>query len=366
MHSLEGRIHAEALIAAQDNEELGRALASASRQLVGTSSFCLLPFGRNISSTLDATLFHERYSASHMQNALSVWFPATEREFGIAGKPATERLFDLRHRVVDLNALLGPEGLERTTTFNEFWRPCHIERQLFAPLKDARALGYMCFGRSATEPDFGSRQRRWADWLSRHALHALKRLAATSEQCGLLLDALRAMPVSCALFDSGGRVAWLSSEAERSLKLPVIGASMTRLVRHSPTLMAWRDAVRDALATGQTLSEMDGLVLQRIECEGAVFLLVTEKSEELRGNHGADNCIRSWRLTSREREVLDQIVNGRCNKEIARELGCSSRTVEVHVSSVLMKSGCTSRVELVAQFWRSFRIASCKALGSTS
>jgi DNA-binding NarL/FixJ family response regulator len=52
------------------------------------------------------------------------------------------------------------------------------------------------------------------------------------------------------------------------------------------------------------------------------------------------------KLTSREREVLAHIVAGRTYGEIARELVLSEKTVSVHVSNMLHKTGAANRVEL--------------------
>ena len=54
------------------------------------------------------------------------------------------------------------------------------------------------------------------------------------------------------------------------------------------------------------------------------------------------------RLTPREREVLDRVVAGKHNREIASELAISVRTVEVHKARVLAKMG----VERVADLLR--------------
>jgi FixJ family two-component response regulator len=51
-------------------------------------------------------------------------------------------------------------------------------------------------------------------------------------------------------------------------------------------------------------------------------------------------------LTEREREVLAFAIAGQPNKEIARRLGISHRTVEVHRSSILSKTGTTTLLEL--------------------
>ena len=52
-------------------------------------------------------------------------------------------------------------------------------------------------------------------------------------------------------------------------------------------------------------------------------------------------------LTPREREVMDLVVSGHHNREIAESLGISSRTVEVHKSRVLQKLGVDSIAQLI-------------------
>ncbi|MGD0066557.1 MAG: response regulator transcription factor [Streptosporangiaceae bacterium] len=50
-------------------------------------------------------------------------------------------------------------------------------------------------------------------------------------------------------------------------------------------------------------------------------------------------------LTTREREVLAQLATGRSNREIARALRVSEKTVKAHVSSVLAKLGVADRTQ---------------------
>lgn len=52
-------------------------------------------------------------------------------------------------------------------------------------------------------------------------------------------------------------------------------------------------------------------------------------------------------LTAREREVLEQAVKGLHAKEIARALGISARTVEVHKTRLMAKLGVRNVAELV-------------------
>ena len=50
-------------------------------------------------------------------------------------------------------------------------------------------------------------------------------------------------------------------------------------------------------------------------------------------------------LTARERDVLAEITQGRSNREIARSLSLSEKTVKTHVSNVLMKLGVADRTQ---------------------
>jgi len=52
-------------------------------------------------------------------------------------------------------------------------------------------------------------------------------------------------------------------------------------------------------------------------------------------------------LTQRERDVLTQIIKGRSNKEAARELRISYRTVEVHRARIMDKVGARNTADLM-------------------
>ena len=62
-------------------------------------------------------------------------------------------------------------------------------------------------------------------------------------------------------------------------------------------------------------------------------------------DHGRSRTARLDQLTSREREVLALIAQGRANKRIALELGISEKTVKNHVGHVLAKLGVTDRTQ---------------------
>ena len=55
-------------------------------------------------------------------------------------------------------------------------------------------------------------------------------------------------------------------------------------------------------------------------------------------------------LSVREREVLQLVLAGRSNREVAVELCVSESTVKYHVRNVLRKTGNHSRKELLAAY----------------
>jgi DNA-binding NarL/FixJ family response regulator len=58
-----------------------------------------------------------------------------------------------------------------------------------------------------------------------------------------------------------------------------------------------------------------------------------------------------WKLSTRQRQVLELLALGESNKAIAQTLGVAEVTVEAHVTSLLRKSGADSRTSLAVRIW---------------
>ncbi|KAI5912559.1 response regulator transcription factor [Thauera sp. 2A1] len=86
--------------------------------------------------------------------------------------------------------------------------------------------------------------------------------------------------------------------------------------------------------------------------ERDMLRLIEQCLAQERANRGkrmleAETARRLEHLTQREREVLDLIIAGKLNKQIADVLGISIKTVEVHRARVMEKMGANSLAELV-------------------
>ncbi len=61
----------------------------------------------------------------------------------------------------------------------------------------------------------------------------------------------------------------------------------------------------------------------------------------------SEGFLTDYRISGREREVLEKLIQGKPNKAIADELFISIRTVEAHVYNIYRKCGVSNKVELI-------------------
>ncbi|MFD8272494.1 response regulator [Streptomyces flaveolus] len=139
------------------------------------------------------------------------------------------------------------------------------------------------------------------------------------------VDALRRLRE----LDNPARVLIVTSFTEQRTVVPALRAGAAGYV--------YKDVDPDALA-GAIRSVHAGHILLQPEIAGALL------SQEESGGQG-----RGGSLTEREREVLGLIADGRSNREIARALVLSEKTVKTHVSNILMKLDLADRTQ--AALW---------------
>jgi DNA-binding NarL/FixJ family response regulator len=122
---------------------------------------------------------------------------------------------------------------------------------------------------------------------------------------------------------------------------PLRAAGLRVLVLTSATEPAAAAAAVRAGAAGVVYKDIDPAALVRAirsVHDGNVLLAPEAVGSLIRGS-------RADTLTAREREVLAGIADGKSNREIARLLRVSEKTVKAHVSAVLAKLGVQDRTQ---------------------
>lgn len=339
--------YADGLDSANTLSELRDAVVDTVRSVIDTNGVCFVPCVPGMAFGEHGAFSHDEFSHDLMRERALAMAPATERfSGGLAALLAEGR------QTVDMNALLGPRGLERSELFNEYWRPNRLERQLVALFGFGdQPLGVLGVSRSARQAAFRPSELARLHGIRSRIRNPLQRLIqAKQEQCGPLPLAIAAgLPEPSALFDARGQLLWASAAAEREfgLRRMEVGWSVPH---NSPGVSEWRNAALQAIARGRAMAQSGDASVQRIEISpGVPVALITRRGRRDTIAERVFVATKEHRLTPRESEVLLRLASGLSNKEIANDLACSWRTVEVHVSNVLKKCGCTSRTELVAK-----------------
>lgn len=128
----------------------------------------------------------------------------------------------------------------------------------------------------------------------------------------------------------------LQQLAQRGCRLPVV--FMSGLASVTAAVKAIQLGSIDFLEKPFEMAQMVDAVQKALE--------IDRKRRE--AGNGREELLRRFAaLTPRETEVMEQIVQGAANKEVAARLGLSPKTVEVHRANVMRKTRANSLAELV-------------------
>lgn len=189
------------------------------------------------------------------------------------------------------------------------------------------------------------------------AAQRLSDLAAEATAAGLYAATRTALTLAVRAGHAGSarRLVELTAEAD--------GPTTKILQRYSRAVMS---GGADALLDAAAYARREGFYLMAVNCvEQAVMVLDADASRTHRNAAqmllqqfrtlldgpfvlGCYESSRMGRLTSREREIVDLAQRGQSNREIARNLSLSARTVEGHLYRIFAKLGVNSRAELLA------------------
>jgi DNA-binding CsgD family transcriptional regulator len=276
---------------------------------------------------------------SHDTGTWRSWQRDTEitaelRDWGFVNRAACLRLAGYLSRTLELfGGRVGP--LEHLECRAQGAPACLFRTHLELPADEPRP------GQRPTRADLSAVARELAQYPNRKAL------------ADALVTLLRSM-FGCTWMelwaaDPGGRMQLLSLSGERGqgdtrhFVLETAGLTVGQLALELPD-------TAEARGVEELLRELVPWI--------AVALQVANSGAAQPEPGGESELARRLRrarevcqLTRRQVEVLEPVVLGKTNKEIATALGLSEGTVEVHVTNLLRKLGTSNRAGLVALFW---------------
>src|ERR1051326_1937728 len=140
------------------------------------------------------------------------------------------------------------------------------------------------------------------------------------------------------------------------------GYALARNLRSNPrtrlipiVFLTAKDDLADRIIGFRT--GVDAYITKPFESEELVAIIknILERAHRTHSNRARlfgehddsqDDLVRDEELTDAEWRVAEAVARGLTNKEIARELNLSLRTIEGHISRILDKKGLSNRVEL--------------------
>lgn len=178
-----------------------------------------------------------------------------------------------------------------------------------------------------------------------------------------------AIPAACLLCDTKGNILMSNASAESLLQLNAASLEQKNILELIPDLQLPKidnNTSTSAHHTHATIifhgnPQYISLQWAFIHDKTNHYLVMTISNDRRRqAEHALQNILHSTlpaaeefndqlklaALTEREREVMSLAVAGYHNKEIARALGISHRTVEIHKSRIMHKTGASNLLDL--------------------
>ncbi len=191
-----------------------------------------------------------------------------------------------------------------------------------------------------------------------------------------------AYPTASLLCDSQGDILMANQAAQHLMQYKALELNNKNVLSFFPDLKfsdkSSTTSISALIPHGVTVAHSHPLYVH-VECTAindaaSTYWLITLLSDRRRqAEHALQNilqaalpCSQDYQeqtklasLTEREREVMSLAVAGYHNKEIARALGISHRTVEIHKSRIMHKTGASNLLELA-------RMASASQVAASS
>lgn len=273
--------------------------------------------------------------------------PIYLREY-VAECPLHALKSEVRGAVVPTTALYGYDRLVHTRVHAELWHPHGLDHHVALRFDDPSLGGLgVVINRAHPQGEFDADELRGLSTLVAPIAGALRR-AVHLEQLEARVDALTAL---------------LALPGERTATAATIVLDADGLVLHvqaapeaAPAVAAVLDAAHPVRAAARALLRPAGaapspehtIELGARGCWRA-SVHVLEASVACPLAVVTVHAAARWSLSRAERVVLDELVAGKSNAQIAQELFISAETVRTHLTRIYKKLGVRSRLEAVVK-----------------
>ncbi len=282
-------------------------------------------------------------------------------------------------RAYKLSDFLSRAEFLRLGLYNEVYRHYGVEDQMAVALPAPREL-MVTLVLSRPRRTFGERDRLVLNLLRPHLIQAYRNAEAVTELKAELAGSrlgLEATRQAVVALGPGGRVRWLTPAA-RTILEEFFASWRRRPLRLPEELSGWlslgnagagdgsADADDAPAAREPFVAEYNGRrLVARLVSSPTVeeWLLVLRVAGNWGGEGGAretDPTHHVPRLPPRVRRVLDRLVLGDSEKEVAARLGLSRHTVHQYVKLLYRRLDVSSRGELMARFVAGARLDQSK------
>lgn len=152
-------------------------------------------------------------------------------------------------------------------------------------------------------------------------------------------------------------VAMFSGLEDRELVFEALRLGAMGFIPKSVSRQAFVEALRDVLS-GRPYLPASAIGV------GAARAVEARAGSEAGGGMRSVSRPEQLGLTPREFQVLRWLVQGKCNKEIARRLGIEEQTVKNHLRPIFQKFGVARRAELVVRVFERGIVLGAPELGN--
>jgi DNA-binding CsgD family transcriptional regulator len=346
---------AERLAAAPSLRAIGEILADACERAVPFNNFGITVFEPRVSQEPFLFVRSAEFAPDWMSRKFAEILLAIERDLGGLKAALNER------RAYDGFEKFPMPTIKDTELVREHWHVIRCHQQLVAPLWHGGVpVGYFAMSRSRREPRLTPADLQYFEELRVQAERGLAGIASLGPgELTPTIDLLsQAFPYPAFLFDTQGRLRWMSDEG--AVRLGVVAAKLGagRMVRGNAALEGLsRRASALAQAPGADieaglrsegiLRRSERLAVRRFGENGGQLLLLalTPAMAGLPDAGGAPEGSLPG-LGAVESRVARLAAEGYTILNIAARLGVSEATVRTHLHRVYVKLGVHGRAEL--------------------